>query len=97
MRSPHPVGETLANPWGLYDLYGNVLETCLDRFVKADTMPETSVTEPAGPLFTADNACVQRGGAYNWVNSQSRSGYREWCGYSWGGDERGFRLWAPVE
>lgn len=68
----HPVGRKRANALGLFDLHGNLLENCLDRFAEY----------PPGPV--ADPRCdegegrVRRGGSFrnDDRNNSFRSAYR---------------------
>jgi sulfatase modifying factor 1 len=89
----HPVGQKKPNPWGLFDICGNVWEWCND-FYKVDYYKEAPHENPRGPK-TGQNK-VLRGGAFRFSNDNCRSGYRynENPGYSdvcFGYDIYGFR------
>jgi len=72
-RKTTPVGNFEANAYGLYDMHGNVLEWCQDRFGDYPTEP---VTDPTGPENAADR--VLRGGSwYNYARN-CRSAYRNY-------------------
>jgi formylglycine-generating enzyme len=90
---PHPVGQKRPNPWGLYDICGNVWEWCND-FYKVDYYHEAPPQDPRGP--TTGDTKVVRGGAWRFGAETCRSGYRynESPGYAdvcFGYDIYGFR------
>jgi formylglycine-generating enzyme required for sulfatase activity len=70
-----PVRQFRANPWGLYDMYGNLYQWCSDRF--AD-YPAGPVDDPMGPDAAPDggNARVLRGGSWCSAARCCRSAYR---------------------
>jgi formylglycine-generating enzyme required for sulfatase activity len=59
--TPHPVGQKLPSPWGLYDMHGNVWEICLTAW-EGYFYPGGSAVDPLGSSF------VLRGG---WCESFS--------------------------
>jgi len=70
--STHPVAGRRANPWGLYDMYGNVAEWCNDWY-QAD-YAASAQANPRGPAEA--RLMVLRGGAWNSQADQCRSAWR---------------------
>ncbi len=69
----HPVGEKRVNPWGLYDIHGNVFEWCRDWFANYATDPATA-TDPTGPATGTQKVC--RGGSWYSTSPFVRSAFR---------------------
>jgi len=71
-KSTHAVGQKKPNPWGIYDMYGNVREWCQDW--EAD-YPGHHVIDPKGPPF--GQVKVNRGGQFN-SSWEHMSSTRSW-------------------
>jgi len=67
----HAVGKKPANPWGLYDVHGNVMEYTADWL---GVYPASSQTDPAGPGSGDDR--VVRGGFFDAGAYWGRSAHR---------------------
>jgi formylglycine-generating enzyme required for sulfatase activity len=79
----HPVGQKLPNPWGLYDMHGNLLERCQDWW--AYNLPGGIVVDPQGP-DTGSRRVVRGGTRGDWYESA-----RDWRSAVRGGVSPGFR------
>jgi formylglycine-generating enzyme required for sulfatase activity len=66
------VGQYAANPWGFFDMHGNVFEWTADWYLAA--YPTGSVTDPTGPASGSNR--VTRGGSWHLSGSALRSARR---------------------
>ena len=69
----HPVGTKLPNPWGLYDMPGNVREWVQDRY-DSNYYNSSPRVDPPGP--TSGSGRVLRGGSFSTDAEQLRSADR---------------------
>jgi formylglycine-generating enzyme len=85
----HEVGKKLPNPFGLFDIYGNVTEGCSDWFEPYDVSGKP-LTDPMGPK-NGDQK-VSRGG--DWIGSakHSSASVRHWIEPDFRDLTGGFRI-----
>jgi formylglycine-generating enzyme required for sulfatase activity len=69
----HPAGQKNPNPWGLYDMHGNVFEWCSDYYDEKYYSNSLSV-DPKGPLSGISRSL--RGGSWDNRGNYLRSSYR---------------------
>jgi formylglycine-generating enzyme required for sulfatase activity len=90
--STHPVGGLRPNPWGLYDIYGNVGEWCDDVWYESYEGAPADGTARSGN----DSERVWRGGSWDQPPPELRSFYRGAQDATDAEKTVGFRLVLPT-
>jgi formylglycine-generating enzyme required for sulfatase activity len=88
VSDPHPqkVGKKKPNPWGLYDMYGNVAEYCIDHYYAeyyARFPLDQPTLQPVPVLLGRRFSHVVRGGSWADQVQQCRSAARRGSERSW--------------
>jgi uncharacterized protein (TIGR02996 family) len=72
-RRTTPVGSFPANPWGLFDMHGNLWEWCDDQY---GSYPRRAIVDPVGGRRDEGEAYAQRGGSFDSPPEHLRSACR---------------------
>ena len=92
--APQQVGRYLPNAFGLYDMYSNSAEWCLDWYA---TYASAAATDPEGPA--SGDKRVYRGTAYNstYSGKSNATTSRGSVIANGGASNYGCRLWCPAD
>ncbi len=95
----HPVGELIGNPFGLYDVHGNVSEWVQDTWEAAyyRRFQEKPAVDPAGPDSTVARMGGLRGGSWSYYASVCRTSNRHALISEAGDALVGFRVSLSVD
>lgn len=86
---PAPAKTYAPNPWGIYDMHGNVWEWCQDWY--QNFYPKGEVTDPKGPA-SSDKGKIRRGGSWFGKGFSCRSANRAYANPASRFEQTGFRL-----
>ena len=86
VRRTSNVGSYPANPWGLFDMHGNVWEWCMDTFDPYGADPV------ADPFVTGGPVRIIRGGSWVSIALSCRSASRNYLNPDFNNNSIGFRL-----
>jgi formylglycine-generating enzyme required for sulfatase activity len=85
----HPIGQKLPNPWGLYDVHGNVWEWVQDKY-SDNSYAQSPSNDPKAPASGSQH--VVRGGSWHQTATSWRSSFRKAYDPDYRGISIGFRL-----
>lgn len=83
---PHPVGGKKPNPWGLFDMHGNVAEWCVEHYAKdryAALAKDKLLKNPVLPPTEKRFSHTVRGGSWDQGPEECRSASRKGSNREW--------------